>query len=173
MFEYLMPRLLQRDAAGTLLSVSCHNAALVQMTLPGVSPWGISESGRFRLDEAGNYQYHAFGVPALALRATHFQRVITPYAGALALSCFPHASVRNLAHMEALGWLGELGFFEAADYTAADDSHAFFIVKSHMAHHQGMTLCAICNALTGNALVNLFHSDARMEAFSLLLEERI
>ena len=173
MFEYLMPRLLQRDAAGTLLSVSCHNAALVQMTLPYVSPWGISESGRFRLDEAGNYQYHAFGVPALALRATHFQRVITPYAGALALSCFPHAAVRNLAHMEALGWLGELGFFEAADYTAPDDSHAFFIVKSHMAHHQGMTLCAICNALTGNALVNLFHSDARMEAFSLLLEERI
>ena len=50
---------------------------------------------------------------------------------------------------------------------------AFFIVKSHMAHHQSMTLCAICNALTGNALVNLFHSDARMEAFSLLLEERI
>ena len=142
------------------------------MTLPGIAPWGISESGRANLDEEQQYQYHAFGVPQLALRETHLQRVIAPYAGALALCCFPHAAIKNLSHMEAIGYFGELGFYEAADYTAPEADHAFTLVKSHMSHHQGMLLCAACNALTGNALVNFFHRNAQMEAFSLLLEEQ-
>lgn len=171
MFEYLMPRLLQRGAADSLLFRACQTAVLVQMSMHGGAPWGVSESGRYVFDEAKQYQYHAFGVPQLSLRSDRFLHVITPYAGALALSVFPHAAVKNLRHMESIGLFdAHYGFYEAADYTGADGMR---IVKSHMAHHQGMLFCAIVNALTGNALVTLFHRDPAMEAFSLLLEEQI
>lgn len=171
MFEYLMPRLLQRGVSDTLLTKACQTAVLAQMNLPGISPWGVSESGRYVFDTEQNYQYHAFGVPQLSLRSDRFIHVITPYAGALALSVFPHAAIQNLRHMESVGLFDEaMGFYEAADYTVSDRVR---IVKSHMAHHQGMLFCAIVNALTGNALVTLFHRDPAMEAFSLFLEERM
>ncbi len=47
------------------------------------------------------------------------------------------------------------------------------IVKTHMAHHQGMTLVAIANVLLGDVMVDRFHADRRIQATELLLQERI
>ena len=45
-------------------------------------------------------------------------------------------------------------------------------MRSHMAHHQGMLLCAVANALTGNALSRAFCRMPKVRAFLLLLRER-
>jgi len=47
------------------------------------------------------------------------------------------------------------------------------IVHSYMAHHQGMILAAIGNALCGKALIRRVHADARLRSVELLLHERI
>ena len=46
------------------------------------------------------------------------------------------------------------------------------MVKSHMAHHQGMILCCICNALKDNALSRSFMEIPGARALELLLQER-
>ncbi len=59
MFEYLMPLLLMRSYAGTLLDQSCRAALQAQIEYArtrGV-PWGISESAYAFTDRSGNYQY--------------------------------------------------------------------------------------------------------------------
>ena len=64
MFEYLMPPIWMRSYPNTLLERSRSAAVRAQQafaTRKGV-PWGISESAYFDMDEAGNYQYHAFGL---------------------------------------------------------------------------------------------------------------
>ncbi len=65
MFEYLMPVLWMRTYPNTLLDNSRIAAVRLQQiyaTEKGV-PWGISESAYAKRDEAGNYQYQAFGLP--------------------------------------------------------------------------------------------------------------
>jgi cyclic beta-1,2-glucan synthetase len=42
-----------------------------------------------------------------------------------------------------------------------------------MAHHAGMTLVALANALLGDAMVRRFHADTRVQATELLLQERV
>jgi cyclic beta-1,2-glucan synthetase len=41
-----------------------------------------------------------------------------------------------------------------------------------MAHHQGMSLLAMANFLRQGVVRNWFHSDARVQATELLLQER-
>jgi hypothetical protein len=85
-------------------------------------------------------------------------------------------AVRNLAGMSRQGWLGEYGFYEAADYTASS-GHAFRarqyqLVRCFMAHHQGMTLAAICNVLYENPFQRWFHASTLVQASELILNER-
>ena len=42
-----------------------------------------------------------------------------------------------------------------------------------MAHHAGMTLVALANALLGDPMVKRFHADPRVQATELLLQERV
>jgi cyclic beta-1,2-glucan synthetase len=42
-----------------------------------------------------------------------------------------------------------------------------------MAHHQGMTLVALGNALVGDRMVRRFHADPRVQATEMLLQERV
>ena len=65
MFEYLMPELLMRAPAPSLLGQSARAAVKAQMAER--SPWGVSESGYCAFDMDMNYQYRAFGLKALAL----------------------------------------------------------------------------------------------------------
>src|SRR4029453_12130482 len=79
------------------------------------------------------------------------------------------------------GLAGEYGFYEAIDYThraASDDEGPApagrgTVVRAYMAHHQGMTLVAIANALLGQPMVERFHADPRVRATELLLQERV
>ena len=46
------------------------------------------------------------------------------------------------------------------------------IVRAFMAHHQGMTIVAIADALLDGAMRTRFHSDPIVQATELLLQER-
>ncbi|MCL2810831.1 MAG: DUF3131 domain-containing protein [Clostridia bacterium] len=173
MFEYLMPGLIMRLTPGTLLADTCRHAVRAQKAAAEGRPWGVSESGYYAFDPLLNYQYRAFGISQLALRSEASAQVIAPYASALALGVAPTEACDNLMRMRTMSWCGALGFYEAADYTAPTADSPYQLVRSHMAHHQGMILCALCNALTDDSLVSVFHSNPQVEAFELLLEERI
>lgn len=178
MFEYLMPTLWMQTLRDTLLAQSLPMAVRAQweFVARGRMPWGISEAGHSQRDAEGNYQYHAFGVPTLALNPpSEDMLVIAPYASVLALEVDPVRALENLRKMEKLGWLGEFGFYESADFSAnrqPRDSSQYTLVRSWMAHHQGMSLLAITNLLAGRPFQRWFHSDPRVRATELLLHEK-
>ena len=171
MFEYLMPNLLLPLTPGTLLGESALNAVRAQMGHCPERPFGVSESGYAAFDPGMNYQYRAFGLPALARNPETAGQVVAPYASMLALPFFPRAAAENLERMQKLGWADGHGLFEAADYTPQCIGPAPYVVKSHMAHHQGMILCALCNALRDNVLVKAFMTPPEAKAQSDLLLE--
>ncbi|MEK9144877.1 MAG: glucoamylase family protein, partial [Elusimicrobiota bacterium] len=185
MFEYLMPLLVMRRYPGTLLDESCRMAVRRQQDYAkarGV-PWGISECAYALVDRHDNYQYKAFGVPGLGLkRGLGDELVISPYATALAALIDPTAAASNLRRLTAEGLEGEYGYFDAVDYTPRGDGESpsplkrrgppGMVVKTYMAHHQGMALTAIANVLDGKRMVERFHADPRVQATELLLQER-
>ncbi|MDH4278767.1 MAG: cellobiose phosphorylase, partial [Acidimicrobiia bacterium] len=178
MFEYLMPPLLLRSRSDTLLAVS-QRAAVVEQIADGRRrgiPWGISESGFAAVDADHNYQYRAFGVQGLGRkRGLDDDLVVAPYASALAVPQLPRSATSNLRRLRDLGMLGHYGFYEAVDFTPTrlpgDRDHA--IVRSYMAHHQGMALAAFDNALCDDALIRRFEANPRVQAVDLLLQERV
>lgn len=172
MFEYLMPALLMPLISGTLLGEGCRCAVKAQINDAGKRPFGVSESGYYAFDPDMNYQYKAFGLPALALSPDTAGQVVAPYASLLALPFFPRTAGENMARMRRLSWADDHGFFEAADYTPSRVEGGPHVVKSHMAHHQGMILCALCNALTGGALVRAFMAPPENRAHACLLWEK-
>ncbi len=178
MFEYLMPALWMRTYPDTLLDRSRHAAVHSQQefTAQRRIPWGISESAYLARDDAGNYQYHAFGIPHLALRKRDIDAlVISPYSTFLALGTSPQPALRNLRGMAHDGWFGAYGFYESADFTASQHRawrHQYEIIRCWMAHHQGMTLLAIANFLADEIVQEWFHCDPRVQATELLLHEK-
>ncbi len=184
MFEYLMPQLLMRNFPGTLLDQSCRASVRRQIEYGrqrGV-PWGISESAYAFTDREGNYQYRAFGVPGLGLkRGLVTDLVIAPYATALASLVTPAAAAENLERLAGLGLEGRYGFYESLDYTPrsrdvdtpADTAARPVVVRAYFAHHQGMSLVALANVVCQDVFVSRFHSDPRIQATELLLQERV
>ena len=178
MFEYLMPLLLLRSDAGTLLGQSERAAVHVQQQYGKAHgiPWGISESAYASRDADHRYQYRAFGVPGLGLRrGLADDHVVAPYATVLALAVNAGAAIANLRELVRLGLVGAFGLFEAADYTPerVPAGQRFLPVRAYMAHHQGMILGALGNALCEDAHVRRFREDRRMRVMELLLHERI
>jgi len=177
MFEYLMPALWMRTHPNTLLDRSRATAVQAQQdyTEGKRAPWGISESAFYQTDEAGNYQYFAFGLPKLALRKGATDAlVISPYSTFLALPVDPAAALHNLRRMASLGWMGVHGFYESADFTSAPRKwfRRYQLVRCWMAHHQGMSLLAVANFLLEGVVQEWFHSDPRVMATELLLHEK-
>ncbi len=182
MFEYLMPLLVMPPRPFSLLDQTCHAAVHRQIRYGqarGV-PWGISESAYNVRDRHETYQYHAFGVPDLALkRGLSSDLVVAPYASVLATGVDAHASFRNLAELEQIGALGAFGFYDAVDYTRPPENSQYAVVRSFMAHHIGMSLVALDNALSisrGNAegiWQQRFMNDPSVRAAALLLDERV
>ncbi len=176
LFEYLMPSLFLPLWQNTLIHQT--NEAVIAAQISErpreALPWGVSESGYYAFDAALNYQYRAFGLPALALRGDAEEAVIAPYASLLALPFAPEETMENLHAMIDAGFLGEQGLYEAIDCNPErlPENKEYMIVKSHMAHHQGMILCSVCNALTGGALVRLFMDRPEAQAVRLLLQEK-
>ncbi len=185
-FEYLMPQLLMRGYPETLLDESCRMAVRRQIDYGrsrGV-PWGISESAYNAVDRHDVYQYKAFGVPGLGLkRGLGEELVVAPYATALAASIVPAESAENLRRLAREGARAEFGYFDAIDYTnravphdgepPAEPPATGTVVKTYMAHHQGMILVAIANALLDDLMVERFHDNPRVQATELLLQERV
>ena len=177
LFEYLMPSLWMRSYANTLLARSRSAAVRAQQAYAekkGV-PWGISESAYSKLDEAGNYQYYAFGLPHLALRKREQNGlVISPYSTFLSLDVDPINAINNLHTMAGMGWFGPCGFYEAADYSIPRRfmRKRYQLVRCWMAHHQGMSLLALANFLNNNIVQKWFHAERRVQATELLLHEK-
>jgi len=181
MFEYLMPSLWMRTFPDTLLERSRSASVRAQQayTASRNIPWGISESAYSQTDEAGNYQYYAFGLPPLALRKGELNAmVISPYSTFLALNIEPSAALQNLRKMVRERWVGPYGFYESVDFTPAKTRRSLSwrnrpeVVRCWMAHHQGMTLLSIANFLHENVVQQWFHSDPRVQATELLLHEK-
>ncbi|SEL56967.1 Cellobiose phosphorylase [Pseudoxanthomonas sp. GM95] len=177
MFEYLMPDLVMPSYPQTLLHRTVHGAVQAQIRYGAARdvPWGVSESGYNTVDTQRNYQYRAFGVPGLGLkRGLGQDLVIAPYATAMALMVEPDAACRNLQRLDALGFGGRFGLYEAIDYTPSrvprGEAHA--IVRSFMSHHQGMALLAIDHVLRDAPMQRRFTADPEFQATLLLLQER-
>ncbi len=178
MFEYLMPSLVIRAPAESLIEQT--NRLIVRRQIDyGAelkTPWGVSESAYNARDLEFTYQYSNFGVPGLGLkRGLGNNTVIAPYATALASMVDPPAAVRNFERLEAIGARGRYGFYEALDFTPTrvPDGDQVAIVHAFMAHHQGMTITAIADALLDGVMRSRFHSEPIIQATELLLQERV
>lgn len=178
MFEYLMPQLIMPGYPNTLLEQTCKAAVSRQIEYgrQRAVPWGISESCYNATDATHVYQYRAFGVPGLGFkRGLGDDLVIAPYASALALTVQPRKACRNLQVLADKGFLGAYGFYEAIDYTPSrvprGKRHA--VVRTFMAHHQGMSLLAFAHVLLDQPMQRRFTSDPLVRATELLLQERV
>jgi hypothetical protein len=177
MFEYLMPCLWMHTFPDTLLERAANEAVFAQRVYADNRrvPWGISESASSQLQDDGSYAYFAYGVPELALRQSHpDELVISPYSTMLALHVDTHEALKNLRKMEGYGWFGSHGPFDAADFTKRNGARRSrsTIVPLWMAHHQGMTLLAIANAVSSGVVRNWFHKNQQVQSAELLLQER-
>lgn len=178
MFEYLMPSLVMRAPAGSLLEQT-NNLVVKRQQAYGAAlniPWGVSESAYNARDMEFTYQYSNFGVPGLGLkRGLSENIVIAPYATGLATMVDPAGAARNYARLETMGALGRYGFFEALDFTRTrlPNDTPFAIIHNFMAHHQGMTIVAIANTLLHGEMRNRFHREPIVQACELLLQERM
>ena len=178
MFEYLMPLLVMPTYEDTLLDQT-YKAAVERQIEYGRNrgvPWGMSESGYNTIDVHLNYQYRAFGVPGLGLkRGLADDLVIAPYASALALMVAPEEACLNLQRLAAEGLEGEYGFYEAIDYTPSrlPRGQSSAVVRSFMAHHQGMSLLSLAYLLLDRPMQKRFESDPLFQATTLLLQERV
>ena len=200
MFEYLMPRLFLRHPERTLLLESCDAMLDQQIAFARrhAVPWGVSESAFGELGVQGDYQYRAFGVPGVGLKADLGERlVVAPYASLLALPLRPREAMSNVTRLIELGALGRYGMIDAVDFgetatlaaaratagAAADSAalgrdgdtapHRPQLVRTYMAHHQGMILVAACNQLLGDRMVERLHAEPQVASVELLLHERI
>ncbi|MEO6910987.1 MAG: glucoamylase family protein, partial [Edaphobacter sp.] len=170
MFEYMMPALWMRTYPDTLIARSLQAAVHIQREYVRDIPWGISESGFAETDDSGRYRYQAWGIPSLALKyGAEDGPVISPYSTFLALPLLRNDALANLRRMAAMNWTGAYGFYEAADFTESKQPR---LVRSWMAHHQGMSLLALTNLLHGNIVQRWFHENPRVRATELLLHEK-
>ncbi|MDH4084793.1 MAG: hypothetical protein OEU99_14705 [Nitrospira sp.] len=176
-FEYLMPALVMRFPAGSLL---CRTYELIvhrqiQYGRERGVPWGVSESAYNTRDLDLTYQYSSFGVPGLGLkRGLSEDVVVAPYATALAAMINPTEATQGFGRLAEAGGRGAYGFYEALDYTGTrvPEGKDVAIVRAYMSHHQGMSLVAIANVLNDGVMRDRFHAEPIVRATELLLQER-
>ncbi len=178
MFEYLMPNLYNKVYPGTLLHQTSKGAVAAQMDYGNQInvPWGISESSYYRFDQADNYQYKGFGIPSLGRkRGLANDLVIAPYASLMAIDLNPKAVLKNISALNSEGAMGHFGFYESIDYTKSrlPVGQDKAVIKSYMAHHQGMLFISLANFLNQRKIVDRVHGDPRIQSTELLLQEHI
>lgn len=178
MFEYLMPWLMMRTYHNTVWDSTYR--AVVQRQIDyaksrGV-PFGISESGYYAFDLQMNYQYRAFGVPGLGFkRGLEQDLVVSSYATILALPFAKREGFDALRKLKELGGKGKYGYYEAVDFTLErmPKNRQYMVIRSFMAHHQGMSMLTLANLLLERNMLTRFHRDKQVKAAELLLQERI
>ena len=177
-FEYLMPNINIPSYPGSLLyeslkfSIYCQKEYAKKMKIP----FGISESAFNSKDLKGNYQYKACGIPWIGLkRGLADDLVVSSYAGVLTILDNPRDEVENLKKLEEEGMYKKYGFYESIDYTPKrqEKGDKSSVVKTYMAHHQGLILLTINNLFNDNILQTRFMNNPEMKAIDVLLEETI
>lgn len=177
MFEYFMPELLLHCVEGSLGFEALNFCMACQRSRTkgkGV-PFGISESAYYAFDNCLNYQYKAHGVQKLALkRGMDDELVISPYSSYLTLPYDFERSFRNLRWLTDVGAVGKYGHYEAVDFTKSRIRNKdYVLIKSYMAHHVGMSIVAVNNALNDKVMQKRFLRNKIMNRASELLEEKI
>ena len=177
-FEYLMPSINIKSYEGSLLDESCKFMIMSQKEYAkkiGI-PWGISEAAFSLKDLNNNYQYKAFGIPWLGLkRGLDEDIVVSSYSVFLSLIYELNDSIKNIRKLEKEGMLGQYGFYESVDYTSSrlKPNETKKIVKTYMAHHQGLILISINNCINNKIMINRFYNNPEIEAIDILLQERM
>ncbi|CAM4169618.1 glycosyl transferase family 36 [Paenibacillus alkaliterrae] len=177
MFEYLMPWLFMRTYRNTLWD-STYRAVVdrqIEYARQREVPFGISESGFYAFDYRMNYQYRAFGVPGLGFkRGLEEDLVLAPYATIMALPFAKREGLKALSELERLGGRGKYGYYEAMDFTQKrmPEGKRHMVIRSFMAHHQGMSMLTLSNLLLPKTMYGRFHSNKQVRAAELLLQER-
>ena len=140
-------------------------------------PWGVSESAYNARDLEFTYQYSNFGVPGLGLkRGLADNVVVAPYATALATMVDPQAAVRQFGAARRSRRARPLRLLRGAGLHAGPGARraaSVAIVRAFMAHHQGMTIVAIADALLDGVMRARFHAEPIVQATELLLQERM
>ncbi|MDF2934945.1 MAG: glycosyltransferase, partial [Paenibacillaceae bacterium] len=178
MFEYLMPWLFMKTYRDTLWD-STYQAVVdrqIEYARQRKVPFGISESGYYAFDYQMNYQYRAFGVPGLGFkRGLEQDLVLAPYATVMSLPFSKDRGIAALHEMEEWGARGKYGFYEAIDCTPRrmPGGSRHMVIRSFMAHHQGMSLLTLGNLLLPRTMYDRFHKSKEVQAAELLLQERI
>jgi cyclic beta-1,2-glucan synthetase len=178
MFEYLMPLLWMRTYPNTLLDDVTQKAVQSQQKYAEMKsiPWGISEASCSKINGSGHYHYEAFGIPGMAVsRDLSRDLVVSPYSSFLSLQVDTKGAVENIRKIKDLGWLGQYGFYEAADFTASrlKPGNTFEVVKCWLAHHQGMSLMSVANTLCNGSSQRRFHAEPMVAATERLLHEKV
>lgn len=178
MFEYLMPLLIIKNYENTLMDETYKFVIAAQKRYGKLRniPWGVTESAYFAFDINLNYQYKAFGVPELGLkRGLVNNMVVSSYAAMLALLVEPSDALENIKKLIREGLSGRYGFYEAIDYTPSrlTQEQKGAIIKSFMAHHQGMILLSLNNVLNNNIMQSRFHANPVIKSAELLLQEKV
>ena len=175
-FEYLMPNINIPKYEGSLLDESCKFMIMSQKQYARKLniPWGMSEAAFNLKDLKSNYQYKAFGIPWLGLkRGLADEMVVSSYGGFLAINDVPKDEIQNLKSLEQQGMYGKFGFYESIDFTPerVEKGKNYSVVKTYMAHHQGLILLAINNLFNNQILQKRFMENPELEAVSILLQE--
>ncbi|MBR2703988.1 MAG: hypothetical protein IKE91_00780 [Clostridia bacterium] len=177
-FEYLMPAINIKRYPGSLLDESCKFMIMSQIEYAKKlgTTWGFSEAAFNLKDFNGNYQYKAFGIPWLGLkRGLADEVVVSSYGTILAINDTPQKVVDNLKQLEKIGMNNKYGFYESVDYTPgrAKKDKNYSIVKTYMAHHQGLILLSINNLINNNILQDRFFYNPEIESVDILLQEKM
>ena len=175
-FEYLMPNINIPKYEGSLLDESSKFMIMSQIEYAKKLniPWGISEAAFNLKDFHSNYQYKAFGIPWLGLkRGLADELVVSSYGGILAINEVPKEEINNLKRLEQEGMYDKYGFYESIDYTPerVKKGKTSSVVKTYMAHHQGLILLSINNLVNQNIIQKRFIQNPEIEAVSILLQE--
>ena len=175
-FEYLMPNINIPNYKGSILDESCKFLIMSQKayaTKLGV-PWGVSEAAFNLKDLYNNYQYKAFGIPWLGLkRGLADEIVVSSYGTILAITDVPQDVMNNIRILEKQGMYSKYGFYESIDYTPSRVKEKYEVVKTYMAHHQGLILLSINNLFNDKILQKRFMENPEMQSAKILLEERM
>ena len=175
-FEYLMPNINIPQYRGSLLDESCKFMIMSQIEYAKKLqiPWGISEAAFNLKDLHSNYQYKAFGIPWLGLkRGLADETVVATYGSVLAINDYPKEVYQNLKKLEEYGMYNKYGFYESIDFTPErlKKGSKAEVVKTYMAHHQGLILLSINNLFNNNILQKRFMKNPEINAISILLQE--
>src|SRR4030042_822465 len=81
----------------------------------------------------------------------------------------------KLQRLAREGMEGPYGFYEAIDYTSSrlPRGKSSVVVRSFMAHHQGMSLLALSHLLLDCPMQKHFGSEPMFQSKIMLLQERI